>query len=318
LALGCAALVLPASGAAATAPLAKPLVKTGVAASITYQSATLGGTVDPASEPTTYFFEYGPTTKFGSVSAPVSLAAGKLAVRVESAVAGLQPVTKYYFRIAAVSAGGSALGATEIFTTTKIPLSVGITALPDPTIYGAGVTVAGTVSGTGGGNREVILQENPYPYTAGFENVGNPALTSADGGFSFALLTLPMTTQFRVVSVGGGQSVGSAVTTEDVALGVSTAISRRRTKPGSYTVRFSGEVSPAEVGARVGVERLVGRTWKFVEGSNAGSGTPTGSPYSVTIHVHHGGFYRVRVDPVEGGHVIGYGPGSLVRLAGLR
>jgi len=194
---------------------------------------------------------------------------------------------------------------------------VGITAVPNPTVFGAGLTVAGTVSGTGGGDRDVVLQENPYPFTAGFQSVGNAAVTTATGSFAFNLLSLPVTTQFQVVSIGGGQAVGSPVTTEDVSLAVTTRVSRHRTRPGSYTIRFTGAIAPAEVGARVGVERLVGRTWEFVAGGGATSAGAQSSAYSVTIHAHHGGFYRVRVLPVEGGHVTGYGPGTLVRLAGV-
>jgi hypothetical protein len=313
-------LAISAAGtAAAAAPAkpAKPAVTTGAATSVAYGSATLTGTVNPEGEASIYYFQIGKTTAYGGQSAPVGLAAGKTAVAAVGMVGGLAPVTKYDYRLVAVSAAGTTLGAAKTFTTPKIPLSVGITALPDPVVYGAGLTVAGTVAGTGGGNREVILQANPYPFTAGFQNLGNPALTTADGGFAFNLLALPSTTQFRVVSVGAGQTVGSPVTTEDVALAVSTRVSRHRTRPGSYTIHFSGTVSPAELGASVGVQRLVGRTWELVKRTTAGPGSAGESAYSTTIHVQHGGFYRVRVLPVEGGHVIGYGPAALVRLAGL-
>lgn len=315
----CAGLVLGAGGVAAAAAAAappKPVVSTGAATSVTYQSATLTGTVNPEGQTTIYFFQVGPTAKLGGQSAPVSLGAGKAAVAATGPVGGLKPVTKYFYRVVAVSAGGTTLGGEKTFTTPKIPLSVGITAVPNPVVFGSGLTVAGTVSGTGGGNREVILQANPYPFTAGFQNVGNPALTSATGSFAFNLLSLPSTTQFRVVSSGGGQAIGSPVTTEAVALAVTTRVSRHRTKPGSYTIRFAGAVAPAENGARVGLQRLVGRTWKFVKGTSAAAGAGT-STYSVTIHAHHGGFYRVRALPVEGGHVTGYGPATLVRLAGI-
>jgi hypothetical protein len=321
-----AGLILPATGLAliavpgaayAAVKAVKPVVTTGAAGAVTYKSATLTGKVDPEGQTTIYFFQYGPTSKLGGQSAPVGLAAVSRSVAAVGPIGGLDPVTKYYFRVVAVSAAGTTLGVEKVFTTPKIPLSVGITTLPNPTVYGAGLTVAGSVSGTGGGDREVILQENPYPFTAGFQNVGNAALTTATGGFAFNLLSLPLTTQFRVVSTGGGQAIGSPVATEDVALAVSTRIARHRTKPGSYTIRFSGVIAPAEVGAEVAVERLVGSTWKFVKGSTAGAGTAVDSPYSVTIRAHHGGFYRVRVLPVEGGHVTGYGPAALVKLAGI-
>ncbi len=311
-----AGLLLATAGAAAAAPLAKPLATTGGASAVTYQSATLNGTVNPKGAATVYFFQIGVSAKYGGQSAPVAVASGTTAVAATGPVGGLAPVTKYHYRLVAISAGGTTLGADRTFTTTKIPLSVGITAVPNPAVFGAGLTVEGTVSGTGAGNREVILQANPYPFTAGFQNVGNPVLTTPAGGFAFNLLSLPSTTQFRVVSIGGGQAIASPVTTEYVALGVSTRVSTRRTKTGTYTIHFTGSVSPAEVGARVAIQRLVGRTWKYVAGGNAKPGPATSSPYSVTIHVHHGGFYRVRVLPVEGGHVTGYGQAFLVRVAG--
>jgi hypothetical protein len=314
----CASLVLLAATAvaAAAAPV-KPGVATGAATAVTYQSATLTGTVNPKGQTTIYFFQFGTTAKLGGQSAPVSLTAGTAGVAATGPVGGLKPQTKYFYRLVAVNATGTTLGAEKAFATPKIPLSVGITTLPNPTVYGAGVTVAGTVSGTGGGNREVILQENPYPFTQGFQNVGNPALTTATGGFAFNLLTLPATAQFRVVSVGSGQVIGSPVATAYVGLGVTTRVSRHRVRAGSYTIHFSGAIAPAEVGARVGVEQLVGRKWKFIAGAGASAGTATTSSYSVTIHVHHGGFYRVRVLPVEGAHVTGYGPAGLIRLAGI-
>ena len=36
-----------------------------------------------------------------------------------------------------------------------------------------------------------------------FANVGNPQLTNAQGGFSFALLSVPLTTQYRVLVTDG-------------------------------------------------------------------------------------------------------------------
>jgi hypothetical protein len=308
-----AALVLSLTGLAVAAAPPKPVVSTGAADSVTYQSASLTGTVNPKGLSAVYFFQIGTSAKYGGQSAPVGLAAGSTAVAAAGPVGGLAPVTKYHYRLVAVTAAGTTLGADKTFTTPKIPLSVGITTVPDPVSVGGSLTVEGTVSGTGAGNREVVLQANPYPFTAGFQNVGNPALTTATGGFAFNLLSLPATTQFRVVSIAGGQAIASPVTTEYVALGVTTRVSRHRTRPGSYTIHFSGAVSPAETGASVGVQRLVGHTWELVKRATATSG----SAYSVTIHAHHGGFYRVRVLPVEGGHVIGYGPASLVRLAGL-
>ena len=42
------------------------------------------------------------------------------------------------------------------------------------------MTVQGTLSGTGNANRAVVLQANPFPFTAGFQNVGNPRADERD------------------------------------------------------------------------------------------------------------------------------------------
>ena len=66
-----------------------------------------------------------------------------------------------------------------------MPLAAVLTNVPDPTPYGAPLSVAGTLTGSDAANHEVILEENPYPYTAGFQQVGNPLITSATGTFDF-------------------------------------------------------------------------------------------------------------------------------------
>jgi hypothetical protein len=164
------------------------------------------------------------------------------------------------------------------------------------------VSVVGNLSGTGAAGRQVILQQNPFPF-AGFMNVGNTQLTSPTGGFQFNLLSLPLTTQFRVVSVGPGQLVVSQTLTETVAVAVTMHVSRTRVGRGVYNLRFSGAVRPAENGARVSLQRLVGSRWHYVRATNARPSGAASSSYTITLRRRHGGFFRVFVSPVEGAHV---------------
>jgi hypothetical protein len=308
-----AALALAPAPAGAAAPV-RPVVKTGAAGALTYQSANLGGTVNPGGLPTTYFFQYGPTTRYGGQTLPAALAGAIRAVAVASPVAGLLPATKYHYRLVGVNTLGTAVGADATFTTRAIPLSLSIAALPNPVVSGAPVGVVGVLAGTGAAGRPVVLQANPFPFTAGFQNVGDPHLPMPNGAFQFTLLSLPATTQIRVASVGAGPPVVSPVLTEYVALHVIMHTARHRLHGGSFSVRFSGLVSPAEPGARVSVQRLVGSQWKFVRGTTAGAAGPTGSSYTVTLRRRHGGFYRVFVRPVEGGHVSGASQPVLLHL----
>ena len=68
---------------------------------ITEASASLQGLVNPDDKPTTYWFELGTTTAYGTTTAPTSMAKGKVPVRVTGAVSGLQPATAYHARVVA-------------------------------------------------------------------------------------------------------------------------------------------------------------------------------------------------------------------------
>ncbi len=298
--LGATLAAVPAAGAAA-APT-KPAVTTSAASGVTYQGANLRGAVNPGGQATTYFFQYGLTAKYGSTSLPANLAAGTRAVSVSSPVAGLVPVTKYHFRLVAVNAMGTATGADVAFTTAPVPLSLSIAGLPNPVTFGDPLSVVGALTGTGAANKPVVLQQNPYPYTAGFQSVGNSLNTTPAGIFQFNLLSLAQNTQFRVVGGGAGQVAVSPVLTEQVGLGVSMHVRTRRIRGGSFSLRFSGVVRPAEVGARVSVQRLVRGVWRRIAATNARASTADSSSYALTTHRRHGGFFRVFVLPVEGGH----------------
>src|SRR4029453_16418178 len=56
--------------------LAAPVVATGSVRSVTSTSATLTGTVDPNGRPTTWYVDYGPSTKKGSRTPPRSAGSG--------------------------------------------------------------------------------------------------------------------------------------------------------------------------------------------------------------------------------------------------
>ena len=132
--------------------------------------------------------------------------------------------------------------------TTKVPLSLAIAVTPSPVLFGGTVTVQGTLSGTENGNREVVLQANTFPFAAGFQNLGNPELTTASGGFSFPVLGLGLVTQFRVVTVTN-PPVASPIAVEAVAVRVESHVRRAR-RP--HHARIFGTVTPAEDGAQVG------------------------------------------------------------------
>jgi hypothetical protein len=109
----------PVEGGAWVFSLEPPSATTGSASEVGATSAMLTGFVDPeGSEVSECAIEYGPTGSFAS-SAPCPQISGigttpePIAVEVR----GLAPSTTFYFRVHAVTEGGSSTGATAHFTT---------------------------------------------------------------------------------------------------------------------------------------------------------------------------------------------------------
>ena len=268
-----------------------PTVATQAATGVTIQAATLRGTVNPRSLATTYFFQYGPTAAYGAQTAPASLAAGAAAVRVTGAAGALVPATTYHFRLVATNATGTSVTADRTFRTPAQTLRVTLGATPNPTSFGGPTTLVGTVTGTGAAGRPVQIQQRAFPFAGGFANVGNALVTDAGGRFSMAVLSLPVTTQFRaritdragivspVLPVGARAVVGTRVTSTSVRRG--------------GRVHFSGTVRPSEPGRGIAIQKRRDGRWITVAGTVARPGGAGFAIYGKTIRVRRGGLYRV-------------------------
>jgi hypothetical protein len=299
LALLALAFALVLGGARAQA-LTPPQGHTDAATAVTYSSAILNGTVTPYGQSSEYFFQYGTSRKFGSATIVQPLAAGTAKVHVSQAISGLAPLTTYRFRLVVTSASGATVGSEASFKTPKIPLSVAIVAVPNPATFGAPFTVEGTLSGTGGGNHQIMLMTNPFPYAGPFTQFGNLQLTNPAGGFSFPVLGATANTQLRVSTVGT-PPVLSPVVTEQVAVRVSLHVHRVR----HHRARLFGTVEPAEAGALVGFQRLVpGHRTVNVGGTVVKALSATKSRFGRVIHVRRG-IYEALVKVNDGAHVSG-------------
>jgi hypothetical protein len=98
---------------------AEPVATTLGAAGILPTSATLGGRLNPNGSATSYWFEYGPTSSYGTrVPVPSGFAGSGGSDRVVSqGIAGLDPETTYHFRLVAENPVGRSTGADRTFTT---------------------------------------------------------------------------------------------------------------------------------------------------------------------------------------------------------
>src|SRR5215208_938384 len=260
-----AGLLVPAG---ATAAPARPDVTTGPAANVAQSTATLTGSVNPNEAETTYFFEYGTTRTYGArVPDPAaSVGKGNRRVAVTADISGLAPATPYPVR-----PGGRTL-------------------------------IAGTLSGTGNAERQIVLQSNPFPYTQGFQNASDVHHTNGDGTFSFPILSLALNTQYRVVLPNQPQ-VASPIVSVGVAPKVSVSTKRvRRTARGAI-VRFSGRITPAHDGREVAIQRLKGTTWVTISGTIAKHRTSAYSRYRKSVRLRRGGTFRVFAGTTDGDHV---------------
>jgi CSLREA domain-containing protein len=97
--------------------LAAPGVATAPAGSVGLTSAVLAGTVDPSLRETSFRFEYGTTTGYGSLTPLQWAGTGNGATAVSALLTGLHPGTTYHFRVVATNADGTAEGADQSFTT---------------------------------------------------------------------------------------------------------------------------------------------------------------------------------------------------------
>ncbi len=298
-----AVLALPAPAEAAT----RPAASTGGATEISYGSATLTGSVNPNGADTSYYFQYGPTRAYGSQTAIAAAGAGTRTVSVKLTVAGLQPLTLYHYRLVAVSSAGVSFGGDHSLTTKKVPLSLAILASPNPVLFAGSATVQGTLSGTGNAGRGVVLQANPLPANTGFANVGNPELTSATGSFSFPLLGLLTTTQFRVATTTN-PPVFSPVALESVAVRVASHVARARRH---HFARFYGTVTPAADGMQVGILRITHGRGVLVGGTILRHRNASSSRFSRVVPVRSG-VYRVLVRDTSGAQVSNYGQPLLI------
>jgi hypothetical protein len=110
------------SGDATTPTNTKLEVTTAAPTSVTANSATLHGSINPGGVSAMVWFNWGKTSSLGTRTDARSVS-GTTAVMLEQALKNLEPHTTYYFRVEAYSSSGgaSATGETKTFATGDAP-----------------------------------------------------------------------------------------------------------------------------------------------------------------------------------------------------
>jgi trimeric autotransporter adhesin len=212
-----------------------PIVTTGSPSSVTSNSATLNGTVNPNGSTTTYFFEYGLTTAYGSTTSTQNAGAGTAAVPVAAAISGLAASTTYDFQLVASNGFGTSVGgqsivstpATNVPTVTSVAPSGGSTAGTNSvTVNGTNLTgatavhfgaTAGTAVVVNGGGTQLTVTAPARSAGVVDVTVTTPSATSATSGADQYTYVAPPTMTSATVTAGtyiGGTTFGTPGTIE--------------------------------------------------------------------------------------------------------
>ncbi|HEY5197086.1 MAG TPA: hypothetical protein VIJ51_08670, partial [Solirubrobacteraceae bacterium] len=197
-------------GPAATAPTAT----TAGASGITGSGATLAGTVSPGGAATSYVFEYGTSTGFGSITGLVDAGSGQSAVAATGSLTGLRPNTTYFYRVVAANSLGTTFGAVASFTTTGAPSAPAVLTQGPTSIGDTTATLAGQVDPEG----QATAFAFEYGTTTSFGAITTPVeLDSAGSTESVSAVAVGLTANttyyyYRLVATNAsGTSAGSVM-----------------------------------------------------------------------------------------------------------
>ena len=313
-----AAAILTALLAPAVALGAAPSATTSAASTVNSTSATLNGTLNPNKENTTYHFDYGLTTSYGS-STPNAAQGGNASKAVSATVSGLQPSTTYHFRLVASNPSGTSTGQDMAFTTAAPGTGggggggggankVSISLAKGSIVFGHSATIRGKVTGSKAAGTQVTLRESPFPF-ASFKNVAT-ATTAQNGNYTFTRKPV-LNTRYQVVAKTSPPST-SAVATENVKFFVSLRISDSTVSKGSR-VRFSGVCRPAHTGGLVRIQRKTRSGYRTVSRTLLRASSTGQSKYSKKVRINTAGSYRVVV-PHDASHATGTSPRRTIRF----
>ena len=276
-----------------TAVAGAPTATTGAASALTGNTATISGTVFPNKESTSYYFEWGTTTAYGTKT-PTGTEQGNADKTVAADLTGLAPNTTYHFRLVATNASGTSTGADASFTTTAggpaPPPAVTIAATPPKVTFGNRVTIAGQVTGQPAVGVE--LQHRPFPFTGAFQTLVEGTTDAAANYSFFAVPTV--NTQYHVRA-----KASPPVESADITVLVRPRVGLRlsdRTPAQGQRVRFRGSVLPAHDGSNVLIQRKTSAGWKTIRTRTLVAGTPLNgvarSKYRAGVRIRRNSTYR--------------------------
>lgn len=201
-----------------------PSVRTGASTAVGTTTATVAGTVDPRGRSTSWWFEYGATTKYGSRTSGRNAGAGNVPIPVSAPLSRLTPGAVYHYRLVARNGAGTSLGADQTFTTFGATLAAAARSV----VYGRGLMLTGTVP-TRRAGETVTVQAQSFGESSFRSVVG--VLTGTDGVWRYVVRPR-IRTGYAALWQGGRSPA--------VIVAVRPAVSLRRTAAGLFSTRVVG------------------------------------------------------------------------------
>ena len=184
-----------------------PAATTAAASGITFDSATLNGTVNASNNnSTTVAFDYGTSTAYGTqVAATPSTATGNIATPVNAMLTGLTPNTTYHYRVTAACSVATATGKDLTFTTRDQPPTTqgdSVLALPSAKVV---IDVLSNDMGTGGAPLTVYSFTQPEAVEGTVARAGTKLIFTPSAAFTGGFFT------YIAADAFGGRSLPTAV-----------------------------------------------------------------------------------------------------------
>lgn len=218
LAAACGLAAATARASDHTAPTAQTLAPTPVAGVV-----VLHGTVDAGHQKTTYWFEVGPTTAYGSTTQPATVDK-KDPVAVMSVVSGLLKGGSYHARLVARNDDGLSLGADVPFTGAGLIPAVSVPA-PLPGSAPAGGPSDPASDSDPGASAPVLPAPSPPA-------LGQTLGVAAQAGA--VLVRLPGSARAVALTDAASIPVGTTLDTRKGTVTLSAALPGERTQTGTF------------------------------------------------------------------------------------
>ena len=253
-------------------------------------TATLAGGVYPNGLDTTYYWQYGTSTAYGSQTAPVDAGAGSLPTAASATLTGLTPSTTYHYRLVAGNADGTIYGYDYTLTTgpaTQVP----------PTNSGApGVT--GTAE-QGLKLTAAVGSWSPSGLSYGYQwQVSSGGSSWANSGATASTYTVPgadLGDDIRV-QVTASNAYGSATATSAAAGPVASGAPSATAAPGVSGGTQRSDVLSASAGSWSGAGVLYSYHWqRSADGANWVTISGATSPSYTLAQADEGDYLRVLV-----------------------